>query len=440
MSKHKKKRRGGAINPADAETAVIAGETSGEVVDTVEEKAEDVAAEVTDAVEEKAEDVAEEVTDNVEEKAEDVAAEVTDAVEEKAENVATEVTDAVEEKAEDVAEEVTDAVEEKAEDTAAEVTDTIEEKAEDVAAEVTDAVEEKVEERPKRKERRQKNRHAEERREEQAEEGFVEQKLSESEKKSLHERFRFDWELEENIIEALDEDAAELDDADEEAEPEPIQFKSITFAQAAQTVFGLFLLIFSIIGVTATAFKIYDVVQERKDNTERLEYFADFVMPLVACDSPTFDGASSLNEDIVVTAACWDIVFHPSSFYENVGGSYSVSYIDVDRRIAKLFGPGLTYTHKTVGDVDLSFEYDEETGMYTIPAYPRSPAYYPEVTEISETDAGTEITVCYHLPITNWIDSIDTVEKTMIYTLVPTETDYNVVGIRIGEINMSEAN
>ena len=439
MSKHKKKRRGGAINPAEAETAVIAGETSEEIVDAVGEKAEDVAAEVTDAVEEKAEDVAEEVTDNVEEKAEDVAAEVTDAVEEKAEDVAEEVTDTAEEKA-DAAEEVTDAVEEKAEDVAAEVTDAVEEKTEDVAAEVTDAVGEKVEEKPKRKERRQKNRHAEERREEQAEESFVEQKLSESEKKSLHERFRFDWELEENIIEALDEDAAELDDADEEAEPEPIQFKSITFAQAAQTVFGLFLLIFSIIGVTATAFKIYDVVQERKDNTERLEYFADFVMPLVACDSPTFDGASSLNEDIVVTAACWDIVFHPSSFYENVGGSYSVSYIDVDRRIAKLFGPGLTYTHKTVGDVDLSFEYDEETGMYTIPAYPRSPAYYPEVTEISETDAGTEITVCYHLPITNWIDSIDTVEKTMIYTLVPTETDYNVVGIRIGEINMSEAN
>lgn len=409
MSKHKKKRRGGAINPADAETAVIAGETSEEIVDAVGEKAEDAAAEVTDAVKEKAEDVAAEATDTVEEKAEDVAAEVTDAVGEKAEEIAGEVTDAVEEKAED-------------------------------AAEVTDTVGEKVEEKPKRKERRLKNRHADEHREEQAEEGFVEQKLSESEKKSLHERFRFDWELEENIIEALDEDAAELDDADEEAEPEPIQFKSITFAQAAQTVFGLFLLIFSIIGVTATAFKIYDVVQERKDNTERLEYFADFVMPLVACDSPTFDGASSLNEDIVVTAACWDIVFHPSSFYENVGGSYSVSYIDVDRRIAKLFGPGLTYTHKTVGDVDLSFEYDEETGMYTIPAYPRSPAYYPEVTEISETDAGTEITVCYHLPITNWIDSIDTVEKTMIYTLVPTETDYNVVGIRIGEINMSEAN
>ena len=409
MSKHKKKRRGGAINPAEAETAVIAGETSEEVVDAVEEKAED-------------------------------AAEVTDVVEEKAEDVAAEVTDAVEEKAEDVAAEVTDAVGEKTEDAAKEVTDAVGEKAENVAAEVTDTVGEKVEEKPKRKERRLKNRHADEHREEQAEEGFVEQKLSESEKKSLHERFRFDWELEENIIEALDEDAAELDDADEEAEPEPIQFKSITFAQAAQTVFGLFLLIFSIIGVTATAFKIYDVVQERKDNTERLEYFADFVMPLVACDSPTFDGASSLNEDIVVTAACWDIVFHPSSFYENVGGSYSVSYIDVDRRIAKLFGPGLTYTHKTVGDVDLSFEYDEETGMYTIPAYPRSPAYYPEVTEISETDAGTEITVCYHLPITNWIDSIDTVEKTMIYTLVPTETDYNVVGIRIGEINMSEAN
>ena len=215
MSKHKKKRRGGAINPAEAETAVIAGETSEKVVDAVEEKAEDAAAEVTDAVKEKAEDVAAEATDTVEEKAEDVAAEVTDAVGEKAEEIAGEVTDAVEEKAEDAAE-VTDTVGEKTEDAAKEVTDAVGEKAENVAAEVTDTVGEKVEEKPKRKERRLKNRHADEHREEQSEEGFVEQKLSESEKKSLHERFRFDWELEENIIEALDEDAAELDDTDKE--------------------------------------------------------------------------------------------------------------------------------------------------------------------------------------------------------------------------------
>lgn len=275
--------------------------------------------------------------------------------------------------------------------------------------------------------------------EESPKEEFAEQKISESERHRLHERFRFDWELEENILEALDEDASELTDP-EESEPEPIEVKTISFAQAAQTVFGLFILVFSIIGVAATCFKIADFVKAKNDNSEQIAYFEDYLMPLVATDTPIFDGAASLNEDVIITAACWDIILNPSVYYEYTGGRYSVSYLDIDRRITKLFGPGLTYTHKTVGDIEISFEYNEETGMYTIPAYPRSPAYFSDITDITAVEGGYELTVSYKLPITKWIESVDNVEKTMIYTVVPTDTDYNIVAIRIGEIVTSEAN
>ncbi len=264
-------------------------------------------------------------------------------------------------------------------------------------------------------------------------EEFTERKISDSENKRIHERFKFDWELEEHLLEALDEDASELAEP-EEAEPEPIEIKSISLTQAVQAVFGLFLLIFAAIGVIATAFKVSDVIKASKDTSAQQAYFEDFLMPLVASDAPIFDGASSLNEDVIITAACWDIILNPSVYYEYSNGIYSVSYIDIDRRITKLFGPGLSYTHKTVGDTELTFEYDGESGMYYIPAYPRAPAYCPEVTAMNQTESGLELTVCYRLPITNWIDSPDTVEKIMIYTVVPTDSDYNVTAIRIGEI------
>ncbi len=264
-------------------------------------------------------------------------------------------------------------------------------------------------------------------------EGFSERKISDSENKRIHERFKFDWELEEHLLEALDEDASELAEP-EETEPEPPEIKSISWKQALQAVFGLFLLVFAIIGVIATGFKVSDVIKASKDTSAQQAYFEEFIMPLVASDAPIFDGASSLNEDVILTAACWDIIFNPSVYYEYSNGVYSVSYLDIDRRITKLFGPGLTYTHKTVGDTELTFEYDEEAGMYYIPAYPRSPAYYPEITAMENRDGVTELTVCYRLPITNWIESLDTVEKTMIYTVVPTDTGYNVSAIRIGEI------
>lgn len=260
--------------------------------------------------------------------------------------------------------------------------------------------------------------------------------------KKLRDRLKFDWELEENILEALDEDALDLTEADEsEAEPIEIKGKSaITPAQALETLFGLFLLIFAIIGIIATVIKSVDLVKAQKDNSAQLEIYENFILPLAACDTPTFEGASSLNEDVLLSAACWDIIFNPSAFYEFSGGTYKVSYLDVDRRIAKLFGPGLSYSHKSVGDTELMFEYDEESGMYTIPAFPRSQAYYPDVTDVKEVDGGFELTVCYHLPITNWIESVDNVEKIMIYTLVPDDTDYTVTALRLGELETSEAN
>lgn len=269
-------------------------------------------------------------------------------------------------------------------------------------------------------------------------EEFVERKITESEKQRLRERFKFDWEIEEDLKEALDEDAADLTEPDEYSVPATVS-RNVSFSHAAQTVFGLFVLVFTIIGIIATGFKIAEVIENSKDTSEREEYFEDFLMPLVASDAPIFDGASSLNEDVVIAAACWDIIFNPSVYYEYSGGNYKVSYIDIDRRINKLFGPGLSYTHKTVGDVEISFDFDENTGMYTIPAFPRSPAYYPEVTSFVENNGVIEVTVDYKLPITYWIDSIDSVEKSMIYTLVPTDSDYNVVAIRIGEISVSEA-
>lgn len=314
----------------------------------------------------------------------------------------------------------------KAENTAEEAVET---------AETTDPVEEKQADAPEKKlaEKSEKKLAEGENKEE-----FDEEKISDGENKRLHDRFRFDWELEEHLIEALDEDASELTEP-EETEPEPIEVRSVSLAQVAQAAFGLFVLIFTIIGVVSTFFKVRDVIEAKKDNSAQIAYFEDFLMPLVASDAPIFDGAASLNEDVVITAACWDIIFNPSVYYEYTNGNYVVSYQDIDRRIAKLFGPGLVYTHKTVGDTELTFEYNEETGMYTIPAYPRSPAYYCEITSIDETAAGLELTVCYKLPITNWIESLDTVEKTMIYTVTPSDTDYNVTAIRIGEIVTSEA-
>lgn len=232
------------------------------------------------------------------------------------------------------------------------------------------------------------------------------------------------------IDDALDENPEDLGLSEESSVP----LSNTSIGGILTVIFGIVVMGFAIFGIISAARDIQSYVHAKKANLERIEFFEGLILPLCASDAPTFSSTSSLNGDVAITAACWDIILSPSSTYTAENGSYTISYLDVDIRINKLFGKGVNYTHTTVGDQEISFEYDEETGMYTIPAYPRILAYYPTVDSLEPIENGYKLTVSYHAPVANWISSKNPTDKVMIYTVTGSGIAYNISAIEVGEV------
>ena len=247
-----------------------------------------------------------------------------------------------------------------------------------------------------------------------------------------HDKPEHDDQLKEMIDDALDENVENLGILDDSSS------QSISLNQILTTLFGLFVIGFAIFGIISAGIKINDYMEYKKSNIERIQYFERLVLPLSACDAPTFENVSALNNDVIISAACWDIILSPSASYVPENGNYKISYLDVDIRINKLFGKGLTYTHTTVGDEELMFVYDEETGMYSIPTTPRTLAYFASVDELVPTENGYILTVSYKTPITNWISTSALPDKIMTFTVVGNGLTYNISSLEIKEISNTQ--
>lgn len=236
------------------------------------------------------------------------------------------------------------------------------------------------------------------------------------------------------IDSALDEEPEDL------GHPEIVSVqtaKKISLRKVAMTLFGFFVMVFAIIGIIASVSFTFDYIEAQKDDSALKARLLEAIAPLTATDSSIFESPEAISEDMLITCACWDIILTPEE-HEEEGGIYTVSQIDIDKHITQIFGSGLKYTHKTVGDEELAFIYDEETGMYTIPAYPQSPAYIPKLNSYEKTDGSYRLEVAYHLPITNLINGETGAEKIMIYTLKEVPTGLAVTSLEISKIITGE--
>lgn len=238
-------------------------------------------------------------------------------------------------------------------------------------------------------------------------------------------------EIKKAIDEALDEEVEDITPL----ENAPIQNAGkISLRQISSVIFGFLVLVFAVFGIISTVSRVTNYVQSLDDDSALVEAFTKLAAPLAATDASVFENVTAVSEDVLITAACWDVIFNPSENYTAVDGNYTVSFLDIDNRIARLFGAGLTYSHKTVGDEELAFEYDEESGMYTIPAYPQAPAYIPKLVEYAQTADGYKLRVEYVLPITELISSDVIADKVMIITLKTSGTEYVISSLELGEL------
>lgn len=232
--------------------------------------------------------------------------------------------------------------------------------------------------------------------------------------------------------EALDESADELTQSDGGITAQVA--KRISLKQVSSSLFGFFVLVFAIIGIISCSIYITNYIEQKNSDSELRAQLTALVSPLTAMDASTFESTNTISEDVLITAACWDVIINPSSGYAVENGYYTVSYLEIDKRIALLFGSNLSYMHKTVGDEELLFEYNSESGMYSIPAHSKMPSYTASIVEYAPTADGYKIKVAYTLPIYEFINCTSGADKIMLYTVRSTDSGYTIASLEIGEL------
>ncbi|MDF2566771.1 MAG: hypothetical protein K0R90_227 [Oscillospiraceae bacterium] len=160
---------------------------------------------------------------------------------------------------------------------------------------------------------------------------------------------------------------------------------------------GSIVLAFAVIGIIFSVVFVSRFTYDIIDNKSAKAEFEHFIYPLVMLDPPPFERVDKLDQTIILTAACWNLIQteDTSKYEKDEFGFITVPKSDIEAHATKLFGTGLKFKHQSIGDAEIAFEYNEDTGEYVIPSTSIFPPYTPKVEKIEKKDDTYKLQVGY---------------------------------------------
>lgn len=233
---------------------------------------------------------------------------------------------------------------------------------------------------------------------------------------------------------ALGEDVSEIEELTKPEEIIKPKKKKKSLKRAIYFWLGIFVSVMSVIGILFTANFAIDGIHRITDNTDQKNEFARYVYPLVIIDAPTFDEGTKLPVEVMLRAAVWNIIinYDEESQYNDMYGYITVPASDIEVAATNLFGEGIEFSHQTLGDPTLYFDYDPDQNSYIIPISPNNLSYKPIVKDIKKIeDNKYELKVGYYPPVQDWLpeNKKNIPDKYLRYTLIKDGKNYSIVSI-----------
>ncbi len=238
---------------------------------------------------------------------------------------------------------------------------------------------------------------------------------------------------------ALNEDISELEELTETEVIEEPRKKRKSKKRIFYFWTGILVSVMSIIGLVFTVNFGINQIKRITDNTDQKNEFKKYVYPLVVIDSPTFEHSGDLPNEVMLRAAAWSIIINydeKHSEYKNQYGFITVPESDIEVAATKLFGKGISFSHQTLGDPSLYFEYNTETKSYVLPVAPNINPYRPGVTDIKKlSDEKYEIKVGYYPQLPDWMPETkkNKADKYLIYTIEKNGKSSKIISIKENE-------
>lgn len=159
-------------------------------------------------------------------------------------------------------------------------------------------------------------------------------------------------------------------------------------------VFGLTVVIFSLIGFFGCIAFIVGQISERNEKKTEAEFarYNEFLIAVAAVDPLPFDDVTAADMGELVEIAVWSIIgsdLEPDK-YDYSSGELAIPAADIEAAYQYYFGSQLSIVHQSVTGYGYEFSYSSEDNCYYIPLTTIEPVYTPEVTEaVSKGDTVT---------------------------------------------------
>lgn len=205
------------------------------------------------------------------------------------------------------------------------------------------------------------------------------------------------------LTKILDEDTdALLNEKSEKTESDevPERKSEKKFRKRLYAILGVVFAFFAVIGIITSVGKGIGLIKNFTSGEVKKDGFTEVIYPAVIMDIESFNNASELTSEQIITASIWSIIMNDekiSKYSLNAGGdTVSISAYDVEAQAVELFGQDLPeFVHTTLGPVESRFYFDADRGAYNVKIKPIIFTYHPEIKSIVKSGSDYTVTVDY---------------------------------------------
>ncbi|MCM1007228.1 MAG: hypothetical protein NC485_04715 [Ruminococcus flavefaciens] len=205
------------------------------------------------------------------------------------------------------------------------------------------------------------------------------------------------------LTKILDEDTdALLNEKSEKTESDEVSERKgkKKFRKRLYAIMGVVFAFFAVIGIITSVGKGIGLIKNFTSGEVKKDGFTEVIYPAVIMDIESFNNASELTSEQIITASIWSIIMNDekiSKYSLNAGGdTVSISAYDVEAQAVELFGQDLPeFVHTTLGPVESRFYFDVDRGAYNVKVKPIIFTYHPEIKSIVKSGSDYTVTVDY---------------------------------------------
>ncbi len=173
---------------------------------------------------------------------------------------------------------------------------------------------------------------------------------------------------------------------------------------------GLALAVLIVVGAVSIVNYGINVVRTAMNDTSMADEYKARIAPFVWFDVLPFEKLEDANQDTLKQAVLWGVLNQTGTdkITRNERGEALVPAIEIDRYAAALFGPDFEFKHASFSDPveGLEYTYDEEAGMYVVPATGIMPYYDATVVDITRAGGGVRKVVVGYVQTYNANDEV----------------------------------